>query len=49
MRVLVMEDNWLIADAIADVLLQAGVSVVGPIVPERLPERRDHPRGIPLR
>jgi DNA-binding response OmpR family regulator len=31
MRVLVMEDNWLIADAIADVLLGAGISVVGPI------------------
>ena len=31
MRVLVMEDNWLIADEIADVLRDAGVSVVGPI------------------
>lgn len=31
MRVLVMEDNWLIADAIADVLRDAGISVVSPI------------------
>jgi len=31
MRVLVMEDNWLIAEAIADSLRQAGVAVVGPV------------------
>jgi DNA-binding response OmpR family regulator len=31
MRVLVMEDNWLIANAITDVLQEAGMSVVGPV------------------
>jgi DNA-binding response OmpR family regulator len=31
MRVLVMEDNWLIAEAITDVLHDAGMSVVGPV------------------
>jgi DNA-binding response OmpR family regulator len=31
MRVLVMEDNWLIANAITDVLQNAGMSVVGPV------------------
>jgi DNA-binding response OmpR family regulator len=40
MRVLVMEDNWLIADAIADVLHDAGVDVVGPVP--------DTSRGIEL-
>lgn len=31
MRVLVMEDSWLIADAITDVLERSGISVVGPV------------------
>ena len=40
MRVLVMEDNWLIADTIANVLQEAGVAVVGPVA--------DTSRGIEL-